>query len=194
MIVLGRSVLVMGFATFACSGGGGDADVVDATVVVEQTSCGGEIPALGGDFLVIVATTADPNAKLQFIATTSVNSTDVPASVSLTMQPLCTQRKQCGLGDPVGAPVTVPAASLSPECAASIGQFSMAIPGGANTLSGSDAVASFSMELSVSSEDFYCGSVSGSITAGEAEIPVDGSSFGANRIHNGFSETVFACP
>jgi len=194
MIVSGRSVLVMGLATFACSGGGGDADVVDATVIVEQTSCGGEIPALGGDFLVIVATTVDPNAKLQFIATTTVNSTDVPASVSLTMQPLCTQRKQCTLGDPVGAPVTVPAASLSPECEASIGPFSLAIPGGANALSGSDAVASFTMDLTAGSPDFYCGLVFGGITTDGAEVPIDGSSFGANRINNGFSETVFACP
>ena len=194
MIVSSRSVLVMGLATFACSGGGGDADVVDATVIEEQTSCGGEIPALGGDFLLLVATTVDPNAKLQFIATTTVNSTDVPASVSLTIQPLCSQRKQCNLGDPVGAPVTVPAASLSPECAASVAPFSLAIPGGANTLSGSDAVASLSMEITVSGPDFYCGLVSGSITAGGAEIPIDGSSFGANRINNGFSETVFACP
>lgn len=190
------TVLLFGIATLACSGGSDDNDVTtaDATVIVEQTSCGGEIPEFDGEFLALITNRMQLDSKLQFIANTTVDSTVVPATVSLTFQPLCTQREECSLGDPVGAAVTAPLGSLTPECTTTIGPFDLAFPGSANTINGLDAVGNLTLELTMSEADFYCGRAFGEIIAGGNLIPDTIHFFGANRITDGFSGTVFACP
>jgi hypothetical protein len=202
--LLGSTILgltAFGLAGGACVDPDGefkkfDQRVFDAGPPAVGTGCtGGEIPDVSGDFFLNLSTPLSRDAYLQFIFTQSIDKTINPAVLSMSLQPLCTQEDQCTVGDPIGDMITLDKADVDENCDFSLDIIGVEIPGGANSISGSDLVGNLEMQGNLQSADFMCGIVDGeAIVAGP--VPIDGSTFGSVRIPDGgaLPDPVAICP
>ncbi len=168
-------------------------------VLEQQSSCDGDVPDATGEFFLAIAPSIAPAAFLQFIGTVQVDSSSVPATFAMTLQPLCTQSDQCSIGQPIGAPYAIGATEINEQCGFSMNLSAIDIPGGANTISGSALVGDLTAIGDLQTEDFYCGVVNGTVETGGAPISIDNSAFGSIRIVPGtlggnLPAPVSACP
>lgn len=177
-----------------------DERVIDAAPSTVGGSCdGGEIPDVNGEFFLALSPSISPDALLRFIVTTDLDRGVTPPLLTLTLQPICTQASQCTVGQPVGDPVTLAPGEVADDCSVALVLTDVFIPGGANTISGSDIIGNLDLLGSLRGADFYCGLINGTATVGGADIPIDGSTFGSIRIEEGtlgndLPEPVSECP
>jgi hypothetical protein len=177
-----------------------DERVVDAGKQIVAGGCnGGEIPAISGEYYLALSPVVAQDALLELIVTTELDLTVDPALLSLSFQPLCTQADQCTLGQPIGEPHLETGIEVNSECGFEANIASIIIPGGANTLSGSEIDGELQLLGNLQSEEFYCGIVNGIANVGGAPIPIDNSTFGATRVPDGtlgddLPEPIAACP
>lgn len=164
-----------------------------------QAACGGEVPDATGEFFFALAPSLSPKALLQFIATVLVDSSSEPATLTMSLQPLCTQSDQCTLGQPLGEAYMVSAVELGEQCLFSVNISGFGILGGANSISGSPFIADITMDGALQTETFFCGSANGDVLVGGSPIPIDGSTFGSRGIATGtlggnLPSPISACP
>lgn len=137
-------------------------------------------PTLDGDFfLAIYATPVAPTTPFQFVAEVKAGGGQLVMSLtplSLDIQSVDTPR------DPVPPPFEV-SGPLGPDGSFSIEIPQLAISGVANPITGSDIVASATLE-GVIEMDRICGRVSGMITV-PANIDLTGSSLAGMRLDGG---------
>lgn len=201
-LVLGGALLLGG----ACVDPAGefekfDRRVVDAGMPAVGTGCmGGEIPDVSGEFFLSLDTPLAPGAYLKFIFTQTIDKNVNPALLAMSLQPLCTQESQCTLGQPVGDSIELDDTNVDENCDFKLDIVDVPIPGGANSISGSDLIGNLAMQGNLQGVDFMCGAVDGTATVGGAMIPIDGSTFGSVRntavgaLGDDLPEAVGACP
>lgn len=159
-----------------------DQRVFDAGMPAVGTGCMTmEIPEVSGEFFLNLSTPLARDAFLEFIFTQNINKNVNPAVLSMTLQPLCVQEAQCTVGQPFGDMVTLDNTDVDENCDFELDINDVAIPGGANAISGSDLIGNLQMKGNLQTAAFYCGLVDGSAIVGGAEIPINGSTFGSVR-------------
>ena len=159
-----------------------DQRVFDAGEPAVGTGClAMEIPDVAGEFFLNLSTPLARDAFLEFIITQTINLNVNPAELSLALQPLCVQEAQCAVGQPVGDMLALDKTDVDENCDFEMPIMGLAIPGGANAISGSDLVGNLTLTGNLQTADFYCGIVDGIAVVGGADIPVNGSTFGSVR-------------
>jgi hypothetical protein len=159
-----------------------DQRVYDAGAPQLATGCPTlEIPDVSGEYFLNLSTPLSRDAFLEFIFTQSINKNVDPALLSMALQPLCVQEAQCEVGQPFGDMVTLDNTTVDENCNFELDIVDVAIPGGANAISGSDLIGNLFMKGNLQSADFYCGTVDGTAEVGSAPVGIDGSTFGAVR-------------
>lgn len=139
------------------------------------------VPMPSGEFLLAVSTVIDPGHPLQFIAQQNVTVEGDETIFWLDLQPLALAQGQVTqprtpVGDLVNFP-GIPVVQSDFELDAG----TVAVPGEANPITGSDIVAALVLRGSFISDDFYCGEVDGEVTM-PLNVALTGSTFAAVRI------------
>ncbi len=171
-----------------------DVCVSDVDAGANQSSCGGDVPAIDGEYLLALSTPLARDALLLFAATTTIDPAASPATISMSLQPICSQEAQCTVGNYVGSPTIVAAMDLDASCGFTANITDGNIPGGANAISGSDMIANLELLVTIRRAEFYCGTAGGTLTVGGAVIPVDESTFGATGMPAGTMGTALPEP
>lgn len=177
-----------------------DKRVLDAASTNVGGSCnGGEIPDVNGEFFLALSPSIAPDSLIKMIVTTGIDRTATPVTMTMTLQLLCSQADKCTVGQPVGDPVVLEPGEVSDDCGFLLVLTDVLIPGGANPISGGDIIGNLDLLGTLTSDDLYCGLMNGTAAVGGAPIPIDGSTFGAQRIVAGtlgdaLPNPVFECP
>ena len=159
-----------------------DQRVFDAGEPAVGTGCMTmEIPDVSGEFFLNLSTPLSRDAYLEFIITQTINRNTNPAELALALQPLCVQEAQCTVGQPVGDMLALDKTNVDENCDFELPIMGLAIPGGANAISGSDLIGNLLLKGNLQTADFYCGIVDGVAVVGGADIPINGSTFGSVR-------------
>lgn len=151
-----------------------------ANVKMDQ---GGSLADINGDFLLALGAVIAPETPLQFYATVTFTPSADGGMVAMLLQPLSL--------DPLATTVPrVPvgdALSVGPVPVTAAGSFELPIQepvmvsGMANPITGSDIVATLNLSASIQSEDLFCGTVTGMVTA-PLMLDLTGSTFAAVRV------------
>lgn len=147
-----------------------------------------------GQFYLALSPSFAPEALLEFLATTEVGTSGAVATIAVSLEPLCTQADQCSLGQPIGGAFAADAATLDDSCKFTLDVTQMTIPGGANTVSGSELIANLVVSGELLSADSFCGTVDGTVAPTGASIPVDNSTFAAVRVAPGTTGDALPTP
>ena len=158
-----------------------------------------EIPDVNGEFLLSLSPSIAPTALLKFIATTVLEESGGEITVALELQPLCVQEGQCTVGQPIGDPIAVAAASVNGAGEFTANLVEAFVPGGANPISGSDIIGDIELLGTLKDDDLYCGEANGTATVSGSPIPINGSTFASIRITPGtlgddLPDPVAECP
>ena len=164
-----------------------DATVADAAApdAQGQTSCGSSVPSASGEFYLALAASVAPAQPILFIATTVIDDAVIPATFSMTLQPLCTQDTLCTVRQHVGSPIVVETVSIAANCSFDFELVGADIPAGANSIGGVAATVDVVGLGSIQGADGFCGTADGTATIGETVTDIDDSSFGSIRITPG---------
>ncbi len=144
---------------------------------------GGALADVSGDFLFALAAVIDTAHPLQFYTTVTFTPEAEGGTLAMHLQPLSldpqtTTTPRMPVGDPLDLPPTPVDAS---------GGFSVMITqdvmvtGAANPITGSDIVATLNLVGAIQSEDLFCGTVTGMVTA-PLMLDLTGSTFAAVRV------------
>lgn len=151
-----------------------------ANVKMDQ---GGALADVNGDFLLALSAVIAPATPLQFYATVTFTPEGEGGTVALNLQPLSLDVLATEVPrQPVGDPLMLPAVAVS-----ATGSFELPISepvmvtGAANPITGSDIVATLNLSGSIQSEDLFCGTVTGEVTA-PLMLDLAGSTFAAVRV------------
>lgn len=174
--------------------------VIDASSGGVEGCNGGELPDFNGQFFLGLSAAIAPNAPLLFV----VDSTVTGQAVDLTFQPLCAREgdgaQNCGDDylTPIGSPLVVEDVAIDQNCTFQAELIDATVPGKANPISGSDIRGDIVVIGTVRSTDLYCGDIGGQLKE-PLQIPLDGSTFAAQRIEPGtvgdaLPEPLAECP
>lgn len=151
-----------------------------ANVKLDQ---GGSLADINGEFLLALAAVIAPETPLQFYTTVVFTPSPEGGTVTLSLQPLSLDVLGTTMPrEPVGDPL-----ELGPVDVTAAGTFELPIAdpvmvtGAANPITGSDIVATLNLTASIQSEDIFCGTVTGMVTA-PLMLDLLGSTFAATRV------------
>jgi hypothetical protein len=144
---------------------------------------GGVVADVSGTFLFAVSAVLQPNTPLQFVSTQTFTPTpDGGGTLDLSLQPLSLDVGSTTMPrQPVGEAIDIPQVPVAPD-----GTFTIAFPdvvmvtGEANPITGSDIAAVLTLQGSIQSADFMCGTVTGMVMQ-PIMYDLMGSTFAAER-------------
>ncbi len=156
-------------------------DIRDDAATVKM-DIGGSLADVTGTFHFSLAAIVAETTPLQFIATTTFTADEAGGgTLDIDLQPLslnvlATTEPREFVGDVVSISFPV---DESGAFEADLGE--LAVTGAANPITGSDIVATLSLQGAIQDENVYCGNAGGMVTV-PANIDLTGSSFAAIRI------------
>lgn len=157
-------------------------DIRDDAASVKM-DIGGSLADVTGTFHFSLAAIVAETTPLQFIATTTFTADPAGGgTLDIELQPLsldvlATTEPREFVGDVVSISFPV---DESGAFEADLGE--LAVTGAANPITGSDIVATLSLQGAIQDENVYCGNAGGMVTV-PANIDLTGSSFAAIRIN-----------
>lgn len=151
-----------------------------ANVKMDQ---GGALADVNGDFLLALAAVIAPETPLQFYATVTFTPSTDGGMLQMNLQPLSLDVLATTVPrQPVGDSLELQAVPVN-----ATGGFELPITepvmvtGMANPITGSDIVATLNLSGTIQSEDLFCGTVTGMVTA-PLMLDLTGSTFAAVRV------------
>lgn len=144
---------------------------------------GGSLADVNGTFLLALAAVIAPETPLQFFATVTFTPEGEGGTIAMNLQPLSLDQLATTVPrEPVGESL-----DIGPVAVTAGGSFELPIldpvmvTGAANPITGSDIVATLNLSGSIQSEDIFCGTVTGMVTA-PLMLDLAGSTFAAVRV------------
>jgi hypothetical protein len=146
---------------------------------------GSQLADVNGDFLFAIETSPFPGDYLQFIATTTLETTADGGTMDITFQPLSVDVDGMNVSPrlPVGELIVVTGVEVSASGSFRVESLGgmLTVVGEANPITGADIVADIGIEGFIQSTDIYCGNVFGMVYM-PVMLMLDGSTFGAERV------------
>ena len=144
---------------------------------------GSTLADVSGTFLFALDPVINPGLPLQFFCTTTLTPDGAGGGIlTMNMQPLSLDKGSTTMPrQPVGEALLIENIMVSPEGAFSLDLGEVMVIGAANPITGSDIVATLTVEGFIQDENFFCGKANGMLIA-PFEISLDNSTFGASRV------------